>query len=348
MTDAQTMDGRPDISLRLDGAMRPADCIALAKVADETGLTGIWFAENAFARGILPTAAACAAATSRLQINAGVFNPFSRHPTMMAMEIGALDEISQGRASLSIGAGIIEAAAKIGFTADKPLPVLRDTLAIVRGLLRGETVAHPGRSFCAREVKLDFAPRAGIPIFLAGRGDLTVKLAGEAADGLIISNMCSLEFAKRIAELMHASHREAGRTDSVKVIRYMPCAIAENRVDAVNKAKCAIGKMLPGFWRLGQKLRSAKEGLMAGTGITEVEFATAVARLEAGEGATRVLDERYVAAFALAGTPDECSVAACQYRAAGVSELALTFSSTTAGKDIRRLAGALFGNHDTR
>ncbi|MCL2430253.1 MAG: LLM class flavin-dependent oxidoreductase, partial [Alphaproteobacteria bacterium] len=243
MMTAAKMDGRPDISLRLDGSMRPAHCVALAKVADDVGLTGIWFAENAFARGILPTAAVCAAATIRLQINAGVFNPFSRHPTMMAMEIGSLDEISQGRASLSIGAGIIEAVAKIGFAADKPLPALRDTLAIVRGLLRGETVDHAGPSLCAREVRLGFAPRAGIPIFLAGRGDLTVKLAGEAADGLIISNMCSLEFARRVAERVHASHRAAGRTDSVKVIRYMPCAVAENRADAVNDAKSAIAKM---------------------------------------------------------------------------------------------------------
>ena len=80
-----------------------------------------WFAENAFARGVLPAAAACAMATSRLRIGAGVFNPFSRHPTMMAMEIGALDELSDGRAMLGIGAGIGSSVQKIGSSSDKPV-----------------------------------------------------------------------------------------------------------------------------------------------------------------------------------------------------------------------------------
>ena len=97
----------PDISIRVDGSMTPSECVALARAAEACGLVGVWFAENAFSRGILPAAAACAMATKKLRINAGVFNPYSRHPTVMAMEIGALDELSNRRASLSIGAGIM-------------------------------------------------------------------------------------------------------------------------------------------------------------------------------------------------------------------------------------------------
>ena len=130
----------PDISIRVHGGMTPSTCVELARAADAAGFVSVWFAENAFARGILPAAAACAVATERLQISAGVFNPFSRHPSMMAMEIGALDELSNGRASLSIGSGIVSATAKIGFNAEKPLAALRDSLTIVRGLLRGEEV----------------------------------------------------------------------------------------------------------------------------------------------------------------------------------------------------------------
>jgi 5,10-methylenetetrahydromethanopterin reductase len=341
------MNALPNISLRLHGAIPAYDCVVLAKTAEEAGFTGIWFAENAFARGILPAAAACAASTGRIQINAGVFNPFSRHPTMMAMEIGALDELSEGRATLTIGSGIVAAAGKIGFAAEKPLPALRDTLAIVRGLLRGEELDYVGPVFRARKVKLDFSPRSDIPIFLAGRGDLTVKLAGEAADGLVISNMCSPEFAKRVAQLMRATRRAAGRSEGGQVIQYMPCAISEDRREAVNAAKRAIGEMLPGFWRLGQKLGSAKQGLITGTGITEAEFASAAGLLQAGEDAANVIDERYVAAFSLAGTPDDCFTAARQCRAAGVTELALTFGGRAAAEDILKLGSVLAAGRRT-
>jgi len=342
------MNELPNISLRLHGAIPAGECVLLAKIAEEAGFTGIWFAENAFARGILPAAAACAGVTNRIKINAGVFNPFSRHPTMMAMEIGALDELSKGRATLTIGSGIIAAAGKIGFAADKPIPALRDTLAIVRGLLLGEEVDYVGPVFCARKVKLDFTPRTGIPIFLAGRGDLTVKLAGEAADGLVISNMCSPQFSRRVAELMDASRRGGGRAEGGQVIHYMPCAVSEDRTEAMNAAKRAIGEMLPGFWNLGKKLGSAKQGLMTGTGITEAEYGNAVGRLQAGEDAADVLDERYVAAFSLSGTPDDCLAAARQCRTAGVTELALTFGGPTAVEDIRRLGKVLAAGQRTQ
>src|SRR4051812_30787707 len=138
------MSRLPDISIRLDGSLPPRDCVELAVAADRAGFAGVWFAENAFARGIWPAAAACAVATKRIHIHAGVFNPFNRHPTMMAMEIGALDELSIGRASISIGAGIISATGKLGINAEKPLPALRDTITILRGLLNGEEVNHDG------------------------------------------------------------------------------------------------------------------------------------------------------------------------------------------------------------
>jgi 5,10-methylenetetrahydromethanopterin reductase len=335
------MNRIPDISIRVHGGMTPGSCVAFAKAADAAGFVSVWFAENAFARGILPAAAACAVATERLQIGAGVFNPFSRHPTMMAMEIGALDEVSNGRTSLGIGSGIVSATGKIGFSVEKPLLALRDSLAIVRGLLRGEEVDHAGPAFSARKVKLDYKPRADIPVFLAGRGNLTVKLSGEAADGLIISNMCSVEFARRIAELMQASRRAAGRAGTGRVVQYMPCAVREDAKTAMAVAKRAVGEMVPGFWALGQKLGSAKEALLAGTKISEDEFSAASTRLRAGEDAALVLDDEFATAFSLVGTPEDCLKGAMKYGSAGVTELALTFSGPTALNDINLLGEAL-------
>ncbi|RAI40365.1 LLM class flavin-dependent oxidoreductase [Rhodoplanes roseus] len=333
----------PQIGIRLHGGQTASACVALATAADTAGLSGLWFAENAFARGILPAAAACALATRRIAVNAGVFNPFSRHPTMMAMEIVAIDELSNGRAGLSIGSGIASAVAKLGLSAEKPVPALRDTVTIVRTLLRAEEVDHAGPAFTARKVKLDFVARADIPILLAGRGNLTAKLAGEAADGLIVSNMCSAAFSGRVAALMQEARRAVGRTGAARVVQYLPCAIHRDRATALAAAKRAVGAMVPGFWALGQRLASAKDALMDGTGIGEDDFAAAAARLRAGEDAATVLDERFTAAFSIAGTPDDCLAAAAAYAAAGVTELALTFEGDEAIADIGLMGAALAG-----
>lgn len=335
------MNDLPGFGIRLHNLLTARESVELASAAERAGFTAAWFAENAFARGILPAAAACAAATTRLRIGAGVFNPFSRHPTMMAMEIGALDELSDGRASIGIGAGIGSAVQKIGQSAEKPVIALRDTLAIVRPLLRGERINYTGRAFSARDVKLDYTTRHDIPIYLAGRGELTLKLAGEAADGLLISNMCSLDFAARAALAVSDSRAKAGRDGVARIVQYMPCAVREDRADAMVIAKRAVGEMLPGFWALSQKLSSAREGLFLGTDLSEDEFSISASRLKSGEDAANVLSDKMAQAFSLCGTPDECIERAQAYAKAGINELALTFGSSSAMHDLKLLGQAL-------
>jgi 5,10-methylenetetrahydromethanopterin reductase len=335
------MTGLPRISIRIDGAMTPSTCVELARAADQAGLAGVWFAENAFARGILPAATACAAATRTLRINAGVFNPYSRHPTMMAMEVGALDELSGGRASVGVGAGIAAATEKLGISTQMPALAMRDCIAILRGLLSGQEVDHTGQSFSARKVKLDYKPRGDIPIYLAGRGDVMVKLSGEAADGVLLSNMCSAGFAQRLAGLMRSARAASGRAGPGEVVQYMPTSVHENRDVALRAAKRVVGEMLPRFWALGQKLEQAKQALLTGTAIGEDEFARFADRLRAGEDPAQVLDERCALAFSIAGTPDECIQQARRYRSAGVTELAMTFSDADAVEQIARMGEAV-------
>jgi 5,10-methylenetetrahydromethanopterin reductase len=335
------MNDLPRISIRVDGSMQSSECVQLAMAADAAGLAGVWFAENAFARGILPAATACAIATQAVRINAGVFNPYSRHPTMMAMEIGALDEISDGRASISIGAGIMSATARMGLNAEKPVPALRDTLTIVRGLLQGHELDYSGSVYSARKIKLDYRPLADTPVYLAGRGNLTAQLAGKSADGLLISNMCSVEFAGGVAARMRSSARAAGRDAPGQAIQYMPCATNRNSSEAIKRAKRMVGELLPRFWALGQKLGSAREALLAGTDISEQDFASAATRLQSGEDPVNVLDDRSALAFSLAGTPQECLMRATRYKSMGIDELALTFAGPAAKEEIAAIGTAL-------
>jgi 5,10-methylenetetrahydromethanopterin reductase len=202
----------PRLSVRLHGGMTPPECVAQAQAAEAAGFAGIWFAENPFARGILPAATACAGATRRLRIGAGVFNPYNRHPTLIAMEAGALDELAAGRVCVGIGSGIGFAVERMGFAYDRPLTTLREAVLIVRALLRGEEVSHAGAAFNVRGVKLDYRARPDIPIFMAGRGRRSLVACGELADGLIVSNMCTAAFAANAVKTLHAAARAAGRS----------------------------------------------------------------------------------------------------------------------------------------
>ena len=330
----------PSIGLRLHGGMEPGRCVELARAVEANGLASVWIAENPFERGVLPVAAACAVATQRIRVGIGVWNPYMRHPSLIAMEAGALDELAQGRATLGIGSGIASAIGKLGVDNKKPLAALRDTFAIVRGMLRGEEVTYSGAVFSAKAVKLGYKPpRPDMPLFMAARGDKALALCGEIADGLMISNMCPAPFTARAVEIVRAAAAKAGRP-APSVVQYVPCLPRPTGPDARRGVKAALGPMVRQYWATGQAVPSAKEGLRY-SGIPESDFQAAVDRIAAGAPAETVLDDRFVDAFAIAGTADECIERIASYRRAGVTELALTFVGADPVADIAYLAAAL-------
>src|SRR4051794_475786 len=141
------MSMAPRIGIRLHGGLEPQRCVELAVAAETSGFSSVWFAENPMERGALPVVAACAMRTVRVEFGIGVWNPYNRHPSLIAMETGSLDAVTQGRTSIGIGSGLAASIKQIGVDNSKPIAALRDTFAIVRGLLRGETVTHKGAAF---------------------------------------------------------------------------------------------------------------------------------------------------------------------------------------------------------
>jgi 5,10-methylenetetrahydromethanopterin reductase len=335
----------PKLSVRLSGGIDPRRSIDLAKVADASGFDTVWFAENAFNRGVLPAAAACAAATARVGIGIGVFNPYNRHPTLIAMEIGALDELAQGRARLGIGSGIASATECMGLSTERPLAAVRDAITIVRAMLAGEEVTYAGRVFSVQKVKLEYkARRPDLPLLMAARGEQALALCGKIADGLMISNMCPPDFTRQAVDIIRNAAREAGRQPPAQVVdqvvQYVPCAVRPDRAEAHRLAKQTIGEMLPGFWSLAQRVPAAKSALLRAEELSQADFAAVVDRLRGGETPTDVLDERFVDAFAIAGTAEDCFAQARRYRAAGTTELVLTFVGPQPEQDIGYLASA--------
>ncbi len=331
----------PNIGLRLHGGIDPHRCIELAKAAEANHFASVWFAENPFERGVLPIAAACAVATQRIGIGIGVWTPYNRHPSLIAMEIGALDALAQGRASLGIGSGIASAIQKLGVDNKRPLAALRDTFHIVRGLLRGEKVTYSGTVFSTDGVKLGYAPpRPDLPILMAARGEKALQLCGQIADGLVVSNMCPPDFTAHAVEIVHKAAVKAGRAIPASVVQYVPCAPGPDGAQARRAVKVALATMLKQYWTLAQNVPSAKAALRH-SGIPDADLAAAVDRIAAADPVEDVLDDRFVDAFTIAGTAEQCRERINAYARAGVSELALTFVGAQPLADIEYLGRAI-------
>lgn len=331
----------PRFGLRLHGGLAARDCMDLAVAAERLGFASVWFAENPFNRSVLPAIAACLARTERIAIGIGALNPYQRHPTLIAQEFAALDELGgAGRLRLGIGAGIGAQIERLGMPF-RPLSALTDAAHIIRVLLRGETATYRGRVFSADGVALGFRPpRPDMPIYFASMGDKSLALCGRLADGLIVSNMCPPAYTERAAGIVRDSATAAGRPMPA-IAQYVPCALRPDRDEARRIAKAAVGTMLSTFWPASGDWPALRDTIVRVSGIPKAEFVAALRRLRQGEPAERTLDERFLEAFAVAGTAEDCLAQAARYRAAGVDELVLTLAGRDPASDMAYVADAL-------
>jgi 5,10-methylenetetrahydromethanopterin reductase len=331
----------PRLGIRLHGGLDPLACIALAQAAEANGFHSAWFAENPFQRGVLPAVSAAAALTSRMRIGIGVVNPYNRHPTLIAMEFAALDELAQGRALLGIGSGIGAMIERMGFAYDRPVSAVRDAVHIVRAMLRGETVSYRGRVFSVEGARLSFQPpRPDMPIYMAAMGDRSIRVCGEIADGLMVSNMTPPAFTERAIGILRDSASAVGR-EPPAIVQYVPCVARPDAAAARVEVKSAIAEMLRSFWPASRPWPAIKERIVTDSLIARADFAVALERLRRGDPAMDVLDDRFVAAFAIAGTAEDCLSEAARYRRAGVDELVLTFAGGQPADDIAYLGATM-------
>src|SRR6516225_8012815 len=94
------------LGLALSNETPVAQTVKLARRAEALGFSEVWLPESGHGRGLFTVAASVAAATQHVRIGIGIVNPFWRHPSLIAMEAAALDELSRGRVALGLGAAL--------------------------------------------------------------------------------------------------------------------------------------------------------------------------------------------------------------------------------------------------
>ena len=94
--------------------------------------------------------------TERVKIGTNVLSATFRHPAMMAKMAGALQELSDGRVIVGIGAGnqVVENTA-FGHTFERRIGAFKEYLPILSGLLNGETVTSEGRYFTIKDASCE-------------------------------------------------------------------------------------------------------------------------------------------------------------------------------------------------
>ncbi len=204
--------------------------LRLATGADRLGYDGFFLPET-WSYDTTVLLAEAAVRTERIGLGSGVLGVWGRSPGQIAMAAATLHDLSRGRFTLGLGAStkqLTEGLHDVPFT--PPVPKMRSVVAQVRALLRGERVPLEAAT-AARPLKLNLPPAPGVPIYLAGLADATVRLAGEVADGWIPFLYPRSRLGEGVALLKEGAAR-AGRPDLPRLAPSVPTVVAPDAGEA--------------------------------------------------------------------------------------------------------------------
>ena len=285
----------------------------LASLAEKSGYETVWVPEGG-GRDALTQLTAIAMTTQHLKLGTGIMPVFSRTPMLTAMSAAGLAAVSNGRFILGLGVGhrpAVESGHGVSFS--RPLARLRETITIVRRLLRGESVTHQGRVFRVHDAGLgEAAPAEPVSIYIAALGPRMLELGGEVADGVLL-NWTASEYLREAVEHVRRGAAKAGRDPSeIEIAGYVRVAV----VDDVTAARASLQRQIARYAGM-----SYYRNFFDGTGF-QAEMAAAQQALERGDAETAysAITPEMQDQVAVVGTAEHCRTELEKRRSLGLQQ----------------------------
>jgi len=155
------------------------------RIAEDAGVEAVFVAE-AWGQDAFTLLVQLAERTTRIKLATGIVNFYSRSPAALAQHFATLDEISEGRAIIGLGASSANVIEHFHGVPFRPaLARMRETVEIINLLVAGQPLNFHGRVFnLERGFTLRFKPyRDHIPVYIASFRPQAVKVVAAVADG---------------------------------------------------------------------------------------------------------------------------------------------------------------------
>ena len=278
----------------LQGVYEPAEWVELVRWIEGLGFDNLWITDSSTHAGDCYVYATLALqATSRIAVGTAVTNPLTRHPAITANAFRSLSQLAPGRVVCGIGVG------------DRPLyelglpmariATLRGTIAVLRGLWRGETVDGEVGPWKLVQGHLR-SPVPEPPLYISASQPRALELTGEVADGLILLAGLfpeGLAFAREHV----ARGRALGGRPSFDETLFLYGAISDDEEAALDAARTIAAwfpKTAPDYARLAG---------MSDELIDSVNAAYSGGEFQHARDAARMIPDDLVRKIAFCGTP---------------------------------------------
>ncbi|MHC1576080.1 MAG: 5,10-methylenetetrahydromethanopterin reductase [Methanosarcinaceae archaeon] len=284
-----------------------------AKLAEQQGFDNVWITDHYNNRDVYTTLAVLAINTNSIKLGTGVTNPYTRNAAITASSIGAINEISGGRAILGIGPGDKATFDAMGISWDKPLTTTKENIEALRGFFAGKKVEQDGKVVKFGGAKMAFKT-GDVPIYMGAQGPKMLELSGEVADGVLINASHPKDFEVAMTQIA-AGAKKAGRDPKdIDVAAYACFSIDKDAAKAKNAAKIVVAFIVAG----------SPDMVLERHGIdpaAKTDIGAAIAKGDFGALMGGMVSDAMIEAFSICGTPDDCKQRIEELKAIGVTQI---------------------------
>jgi 5,10-methylenetetrahydromethanopterin reductase len=326
---------RVQAALRVPGTTPLPALMRLIQDVEGAGFDGVGILDSQLlCRDTFVTLALAAVRTSRLTLFPAVTNPFTRHASVLAGAAQSVDELAPGRTKIVIGTGYTSAHT-IG-RRPATLAEMRACITDLRALLAGKAI-----DFGTTSGRLAFASGRRIPVLMAASGPKAIELAGEIADGVMLSVGFHRGIVDAVLEHLARGARRSGRKlDDLEIIWTVRVGVAGTTAEARRQARPNV---------VHQAILSPRShwAEFAGLRLPRLEIPQAVREIypdlshardwEQAIEATRFVPDEIIAqlcdTFGLVGTADDCARRIVEMTKVGVTNLYVQAFQTFVGPE---------------
>ena len=301
------------IGLALGGGLAPGEIVDCVKLAEELGYESAWMLEG-HGGDQFSLLTACALATQRILLGTSISSVFVRSVPTIAMAAATVDHLSHQRFILGLGSSHkVQVEPEHGISYGRPLQRVRESVEIIRTLLRDGVVSYHGQTVTIEHFDLWFTPmRREIPIYLSAIRPKMLALCGEVAQGVLLI-WSTLESGRRAAEHLAIGAQRAGRRpEEIDIASLLLCSATANRQEAFDTMRPMVAFFTGFFPRYNR--------LIAESGFPEAAQAIRAAWLRGDQaGAAHAVPDALLTAVGVVGTPAECRERIDAYRRSGIA-----------------------------
>ena len=241
--------------------VNPKDLLSDVVTMDEKGIQRCWTSDHympwwdsgASGGAAWPWLGAALARTRNIVIGTGVTAPILRyHPAIVAQVFATLEYMFPGRVFLGVGRG--EALNEVTSGHSWPSNAekferLKEAIYLIRKLWTGDWVDFKGNYYCVRDSKLYTKPSNHIPLYLAGIGKQSARLAGEESDGFVTNELDIGVIRDKLFPALKEGATISGKDySSLEKILFLPASYHEDKQKALESIRFWRGAMIKAFF----------------------------------------------------------------------------------------------------